>query len=65
MYMYNVYTQYIIFIFIEVEPHLTEQMQVCPVHHDPQRRIAHTQFAGNADQGLFHSSSIQLYCVSL
>jgi hypothetical protein len=45
-------------------------MQICLVHHGQQRRIKHTQFTGNAEisvtsQGLFHSSSIQLYCMSL
>jgi hypothetical protein len=45
-------------------------MQICPVHHGSKRGMPHTQFAGNAEisvtsQGLFHSSSIQLYCASL
>jgi hypothetical protein len=45
-------------------------MQICPVHHGSKRGIQHTQLAGNAEisvtsQGLFHSSSIQLYCASL
>jgi hypothetical protein len=45
-------------------------MQICPVHHGSKRGIPHTEFAGNAEisvtsQGLFHSSSIQLYCASL
>jgi hypothetical protein len=45
-------------------------MQICPVHHGSKRGKPHTQFAGNAEisvtsQGLFHSSSIQMYCTSL
>ncbi len=45
-------------------------MKFFPVHHGPQSRIAHTQFAGNAEisvtsQGLCHSSSIQLKFASL
>jgi hypothetical protein len=45
-------------------------MQICPVHHSPKRGMQHTKFARNAEisvtsQGLFHSSSIQLYCASL
>jgi hypothetical protein len=56
--------------FIQVEPHRVTQMQICPVHHGSKTGIPHTQFAGNAgisvtSQGLFHSSSIQLYCASL
>ncbi len=35
-------------------PPATLQMQICLVHHGLQRRIAHTQSAGNADHGLFH-----------
>ncbi len=57
-------------IIISVEPFQVTQMQICLVHHGSKRGILHTQFAGNAEisvtsQCLFHSSSIQLYCVSL
>ncbi len=67
IYLHDIYNIciYSIYIFIKVEPHGTTQMQISPDYHGQQRRIAHTQFAGNADQGLFHSSSIQLNCASL
>ncbi len=53
-----------------MEPYRITQMQICPIHHGSKRGILHTQFAGNAEisvtsQGLFHSSSIRLYCASL
>jgi hypothetical protein len=45
-------------------------MQIIPVHHGEQSRIAHTQFAGNVEisvtsKGLCHWSSIKLKFVSL
>ena len=57
-------------ISIQLGPHRLSQMQIFPIYHGPQRRIAHTQFAGNAEisvtsQGLCHSSSIQLKVASL
>ncbi len=45
-------------------------MQIFPIHHAPESRIAHTQLAGNAEisvtsQGLCHLSSIKLKFASL
>ena len=48
--IYKTYTFYMISISIEVmEPHRSTQVQIVPVHHGPQWRIAHTQFARNAE----------------
>ena len=57
-------------LLVSAQSHRHTQMQNFPVHHCPQRRISHSQFARNTEipvpsQSLFHSSLLHLNVVRL